>query len=120
MSPEKKHRHSYAEKRAWIIKWLEDKRSHWERTHTGDTAIRQWICATDEDTQRAWEAAFGGKTHIYTIGPSVSPGLARTLRRMFEAGDLVRVTSGNQDARYYCQKTYCVSYALAKTPPAKE
>lgn len=107
-------RHTHAEKRAWVLARLMDK---WEYSkRTSSPACRPFICAIEEDDQAAWEAVFGGKVHIYTVGPNVSPDFARTLRRMWMEGDLKRSVIGNQDARYYAQKTYVISYAFAQWP----
>ncbi len=113
----KRKRHAYEEKRAWVIALLM-KRWDNEKRHNVPPG-RPFVCASDEEDQEAWEAAFGGKVVIYTLGPSISPDFARTLRRMFEDGDLARSTIGNQDARSYGQKTYCVSYTF-KTWPLKD
>jgi hypothetical protein len=108
-------RHTFAEKRAWVLSRLQSKYEQECRTHYGQ-GTRPFISGSDQDDQRAWNAAFGGKEVIYTIGPNVSPDFARTLRRMFKEGDLARVTGGNQEARHYCQKTYYVAYTPKKWP----
>jgi hypothetical protein len=113
----KRKRFTHEEKAAWVMARLEEK---WQLAkRTTNPPSRPTICAVDEEDQEAWEAAFGGKVIIYTIGPSVSPGFARTLRRMWEDGDLSRIVGGNQYARYYCQKTYYIAYTF-KTWPIKE
>jgi hypothetical protein len=108
-------RRKYSDKRAWVLARLQAKYEHSSRTH--NPPQRPFICAMDEEDQKAWEAAFGGKVVYYTVGPKISPDFARTLRRMFVEGDLARVTGGNQDARYYCQKTYYISYTFRRWPP---
>lgn len=88
-------RHTYEEKRAWVLSLLEKK---WEQNkRTTSPPLRFSICAIED--QEAWEAAFGGKTNIYTLGPNVSPDFARTLRRMWKDGDLSRLVGGNQESR---------------------
>ena len=114
----KRKRHTYEEKRAWVLAWLDKQLEYSKRVHCGQP-MRPWICAVEEETQEAWEKEFGGKVVIYTLGPNVSPDLARTLRRMWYDGDLVRSIIGNQEAKNYCQKTYCVSYSV-KTWPLKD
>lgn len=107
-------RHSYAEKRAWVLARLTEK---WEREkRICSPPGHPFVSGMEEEDQEAWEAAFGGKVVIYTIGPNVSPDFARTLRRMWFDGDLKRSAVGNQDARGYSQKTYCVSYTLVQLP----
>ena len=101
-------RHTYEAKRAWVLARLQAQYEASCRTH--NPPQRPYITAIEEDEQAAWEAAFGGKVVYYTVGPKISPDFARTLRRMFKEGDLARSTGGNQDARYYCQKTYYISY----------
>ena len=109
-----KKRHTHAEKRAWVLARLNEEWERSKRTH--NPPMRPYISGTDEEDQEAWEAAFGGSVKIYTLGPNVSPGFARTLRRMCRDGDLRRVIQGNQEARQYCQKTYHTSYTFAKWP----
>lgn len=111
-------RHSHRSKREWVLARLEAKYAESCRTH--NPPQRPFICAVDEEDQAAWQERFGGYEVIYSLGPNVSPGFARTLRRMFKNGDLKRSLGGNQDARYYCQKTYYISYTLAQWPPRKE
>ncbi len=112
----KSKRFTHGEKRAWVMALLEKK---WEfAKRVSNPPGRPSICAVDEKDQEAWEAAFGGKTVIYTMGPNVSPAFARTLRRMWEEGDLSRLIGGNQDARQYNQKTYYIAYTF-KTWPMK-
>jgi hypothetical protein len=62
----------------------------------------------------AWSKEFHGRELQYTLGPNVSPDFARTLRRMYRDGLLVRATSGNQDARNYGQKMYYVAYTFGE------
>lgn len=109
-------RHKFSEKRAWVLARLQAQYEQDCRTHCGQGS-RPFISASDQDEQEAWHAAFGGKEIIYTLGPNISPDFARTLRRMYVAGDLARITRGNQDARQYCQKTYYVAYTPKRWPP---
>ena len=110
-------RHTYEEKRAWVLALLDKKLEASKRTHIPPQRPR--VCAMEPDDQEAWESAFGGKVAIYTLGPNVSPDFARTLRRMWMGGDLLRLVSGNQEARNYCQKTYSISYTI-KTWPLRD
>lgn len=111
-------RRSHAEKRTWVLARLTAK---WEQSkRTCYPPSRPFICAMSTDDQEAWEAEFGGKTLIYTIGPNVSPNFARTLRRMWCDGDLERAVVGNQEARFYAQKTYHICYTFAKTTAPNE
>ncbi len=113
MQPRKRHTH--AQKRAWILARLTAK---WElEKKTSNPPLRPFICAMEPNDQEAWFAEFGGQIKIYWVGPDVSPDFARTLRRMFVAGDLRRSTQGNQEAKFYCQKTWTLSYTFAKWPP---
>ena len=107
-------RRSFEEKRQWILKRFADQFAYSCRVY--NPPQRPWISASDEDEQQAWEKEFGGKVVYYTMGPNVSPDFARTLRRMYIAGELVRSTGGNQDARRYNQKTYYISYSLRNDP----
>jgi hypothetical protein len=111
-------RRKYEEKRAWVLNRLQAQYEYSCRVH--NPPDRPWISATDQDEQEAWHAEFGGKEVIYTMGPNVSPDFARTLRRMYADGDLVRVTNGNQDARSWGQKTYYVAYSFKDWPPPRE
>lgn len=110
----KRKRFTHAQKRAWVLGRLMEKWEKSKRTHI--PPMIPFICAVEEEDQEAWEAAFGGEVKIYTVGPNVSPGFARTLRRMWMDGDLRRAVIGNQEARSYAQKTYCISYTFAKNP----
>lgn len=102
-------RHTFAEKRQWVLDRLSEKREYDRRVYSGYVLCPS-ISATDQEDQEAWVEAFGGKEKIYTMGPNVSPDFSRTLRRMFQAGDLVRTCQGNQDAKSYGQKTYYFAY----------
>ena len=111
-------RFTHMEKAAWVIARLESKLEYSKRVHIG-LPMRPFVSATDEKDQEAWESAFGGKVNVYTMGPNISPAFARTLRRMWEEGDLARIIRGNQDAKQYCQKTYYIDYTF-KTWPLKD
>lgn len=111
-------RRCHSEKRAWVLARLQAKYEQDCRTHYGQGS-RPFVSGSDQEDQEAWHAEFGGKEVVYTLGPSVSPDFARTLRRMWREGDLARITRGNQDARYYCQKTYYVAYTPKLWPPEK-
>jgi len=114
----KQKRRTHAEKRAWVLARLNEKYERSKRMH--NPPMRPFVCAMEPDDQEAWEVSFGGNVRVYTLGPNVSPGFARTLRRMWMDGDLRRVVGGNQDARHNCQKTYYISYTFAKWPLGEE
>lgn len=101
-------RRKYEEKREWVLRRLQEKYDYSCRVHSPPQT--PWICAIDEEDQRAWQEEFGGQVKIYSMGPNVSPDFARTLRRMCDEGDLRRVVRGNQDARSYNQKTWYIDY----------
>ena len=107
-------RYTHAEKREWILARLMEKWEYAKRT--SDPPCRPFVCTMEPDDQEAWEAKFGGKVDIYTIGPNVSSGFARALRRMWMDGDLKRSVNGNQEAKFYAQKTYYISYTFARWP----
>jgi len=108
-------RHTHEEKASWVMSRLQGKLEYSKRVHVGNP-MRPYVSSSDEDDQEAWKAAFGGKELVYTIGPNISPGFARTLRRMWMDGELARVTHGNQEAKRYGQKTYYVAYTFKSWP----
>jgi len=104
-------RRTFREKQQWVLDLLDERWELAKRTHAVNP-IAPSISATDEATEEAWHAEFGGYRRYYTIGPCVSPDLTRTLRAMYVNGNLYRGTAGNQDAKNFCQKTYYVFYRL--------
>lgn len=103
-------RRTFAEKRAWVLRRLRERYEY--SCRTSNPPMTPIISASEQEDQEAWQKEFGGKEVIYTLGPNVSPDFAKTLRRMWLNGDLKRGTQGNQDARYYNQKTYYVFYSI--------
>ncbi len=73
------------------------------------------IAAWDADTVDAFVTAFpeAEKTLIvYTVGPNSSPLLNRTAKAAEEMGYLKAGSIGNQDAKYYSQRTWCRVWKL--------
>jgi hypothetical protein len=89
----------YAEKREWILDWM--KRQY-----------GKMIPLYEGDFHEAYHKRFGTKLTIYTIGPNRCNDAVRTLRKMWEDGDVKRSVMGNQDARYYCQPNWSLLYSL--------
>lgn len=98
----------YAEKCDWVLDYLSCNRS---------------ASTFDETFHEAYHERFGLQLVVYIIGPNRCPDANRTLLRMWKDGKLIRKTIGNQDAKFYCQPTYCHMYylpdsgAVAKTYP---
>ncbi len=79
------------------------------------------IAAWDADTVDAFVEAFpeAEKTLIvYTVGPNSSPMLNATAKAAEKMGFLRAGSMGNQDAKYYGQKTWCRVWTL--TPKGLE
>jgi hypothetical protein len=113
--PLRRKRRSFEEKQRWVLDRLEKK---WElelRT-TVKGHYAPVLSPSEEADEEAWYQEFGGYRVYYLMGNHVSPDFAKTLRKMWENGVLLRKTLGNQGAREggYAMKTYSVYYASKK------
>ncbi len=97
---------SYEEKRDWILEFMRNR---------GSADYMQYVSTFDEEFHNAYHDKFGGKINLYMIGPNIVPNANRTLRQMWERGDVRRKRIGNQDARQYMQPTWSLIYYLPET-----
>jgi len=111
----RRKRRTFEEKQQWVLDRLE---KAWELTlrTTISGHYAPSISPGDEEDEDAWHREFGGYRQYYLMGNHVSPDFARTLRRMWENGILLRSIVGNQGARDggYAMKTYGVHYLSKK------
>ena len=109
--PSRRKRRTLEEKERWVLDRLE---KAWERTlrTTISGHYAPLISPSDEKDEECWHQEFGGYRRHYLMGNHVSPDFARTLRKMWEKGILLRKILGNQGAREggYAMKTYSVYY----------
>ena len=108
-------RRSFREKQKWVLDRLE-KKWEFELRTTVKGHYAPLLSPSEEADEEAWHQEFGGYRKYYLIGNHVSPDFAKTLRKMWENGVLLRKTLGNQGAREggYKMKTYSVYYASKK------
>jgi hypothetical protein len=113
--PLRQKRRSFEEKQRWVLDRLEEKWEFKLRT-TVKGHYAPLLSPSDEADEEAWHQEFGGYRKYYLMGNHVSPDFAKTLRKMWENGVLLRKTQGNQGAREgsYAKKTYSVYYASKK------
>lgn len=113
--PVRRKRRTFEEKQKWVLDRLENAWEYILRT-TISGHYAPSISPGDEDDEEAWHQEFGGYRRYYLMGNHVSPDFAKTLRKMWENGILLRSTMGNQGARDggYAMKTYSVFYKLKK------
>lgn len=94
---------SRAEQRMiWLLNYMRDK-------------TRGFQAAWDEELMEEFLKAFpeANKTlKVYTIGPMSCPMLDRAARRAHKEGYLRKGSLGNQDAKYYCQRTWCRTWRI--------
>ena len=107
----RRKRRTFEEKQKWVLDRLENAWDYILRT-TISGHYAPFISPGDEDDEEAWHREFGGYRKHYLMGNHVSPDFAKTLRKMWANGILLRSTMGNQGARDggYAMKTYSVFY----------
>jgi hypothetical protein len=113
--PLRRKRRSFEEKQRWVLDRLE-KKWEFELRTTVKGHCAPLLSPSEEADEEAWHQEFGGYRKYYLMGNHVSPDFAKTLRKMWENGVLLRKTLGNQGAREggYAMKTYSVYYASKK------
>lgn len=95
----------YEEKKNWVLQWIDGR----------GFSTMKYASTFDAEFHDAFHLKFGDKLLVYTIGPNRCPSANRLLRRMWEEGELVRATSGNQEAKQYCQPNWSHTYRLRES-----